>query len=98
MIVAAYQQHASVGMCALEVRVFQRVAGPIDTRAFAIPDSKDTVDFFARQKIDLLRSPYGGRRLVFSPAGTGCRWPASVATPATMTGRIHPVEIRGNRK
>ena len=70
MIVAADHQHATVGMRTLEVRVFQWVAGSIDTRTFAIPDGKDAIDFLAWQKIELLGTPYGSRRLVFVNAGS----------------------------
>ena len=70
MIVAAYHQHASVWMGALEVRVFQRIAGPIDTRTFAIPDGKNAVDVFAWQKIKLLGTPDGRRRLIFVNPGS----------------------------
>jgi len=62
VIVAGGDDHTAVLRRARRVAVLERIAGAIDARALAVPQSEHTVVKSARKQIDLLRAPDRRRR------------------------------------
>lgn len=56
MVISGDNQHAAMRRRAIGIAVFQRVAGTVNTRAFAVPQAKYTIDLFVRMCFHLLRS------------------------------------------
>ena len=57
MIIAVENEDATMPMRPGIVAVLERIAGPIDTRALAVPGGKYAIETGAPNSIDLLRAP-----------------------------------------
>ena len=64
MVVAGQRQRPAFGRGAGEIGVAQRIPGPVDARALAIPDAEDAIDRRAWKARQVLRAPDRGRREV----------------------------------
>ncbi len=60
VIITRDHQHAAIGRTAVRVAVFQCIAGPVEARSLAVPDTEYPIRRLAGFRFDLLRPEYGG--------------------------------------
>jgi hypothetical protein len=61
MVVADNYKHAAMRRGPIGVAVLERVAGPVDARALAVPEREHALDLARRVALDLLRAEDRGR-------------------------------------